>query len=64
MNGKGGAILDQDTAKLAKGPAFGKAEHLQAHVANETFAQGACTLGKLRFGQLLIERLVADLGAP
>ena len=64
MQGTGGAILEQDTTQLAQGPACGKAEPLQAPVATEPVAQGAGKRGTLRCGQLLIERLVADLEAP
>jgi len=46
MHRKGGAILDDDAAKLEQSPAFGEAQHLQGHLPDEAFGHGAQEIGK------------------
>lgn len=64
MERQGGAILDDDLAKLCNGSACGEAKHLEGHLAHEAFGLEAQAIGTVRCGQLLIERFVADAGTP
>ena len=64
MNRKGGAILDDNVAKLRKSLAFGEAKHFQGHLPDEAFGHGTHEIGKTGLGQLVIQGFVGESDVP
>ena len=60
VDGKGAAVLEDNVAKFTKRAPLFEPEHFQRHVADEPCRQRPSEIGKVRLGQLVIERLVSD----
>src|SRR2546421_13064169 len=58
------AILNENMAKFCKGPSFGEPKDFEGHFAKKPRGHRAHERGKVGLGQLVVERLIADIEQP
>src|SRR6185295_289817 len=62
VNSKRATILNDDVAKLCKGPSLCEPKHFETHFADKPRGHSAHEGGKMGLGQLVIERFVSKRG--
>src|SRR5262252_9505136 len=63
VDGKGAAVLNDDTAKCGEQLSFFETEYFERHVPDEPFRHEPGEIGKVQFCHLLIEDLVSHSDA-